>query len=161
MPTDYVTREYELKPKQRELLLAAVSRRAPTSVRLSHGALTSVSEDGGEGIGLPLTSHQVKRIERNVRKSMGVELRLSKAQLNAIRRGGGAGKLLGIAKDAAHKAARTARSAAKAVAPAAKPIGEAALKVGTKVAEDAVKRLVERAARRVGSGKKKAAARTR
>eukprot|EP00663_Eupelagonemidae_sp_cell21sb_P005980 gene5980-2036_t len=94
-PTTYVTREYELKPGQKELLLAAVSRRAPMALRLNHGTLTAVDEDSGDRIGLPLTTHQVKRIERNTRKKMGVELRLSKAQLHAMRKGG-VGNLVGV-----------------------------------------------------------------
>ncbi len=166
--TTYVTREYELKPRQKELLLAAVSRRAPTALRLNHGTLTAVAEDSPDGIGLPLTSHQVKRIERNTRKKMGVELRLSKAQLHAMRKGG-VGKLVGVQgggiKDtvvrAAKKAAPYAKTAGKAALAAAGTIAasEAGKKVASRVAEEALKHLVSQAkehvAQRKGAGLKK------
>ena len=166
--TTYVTREYELKPRQKELLLAAVSRRAPTALRLNHGTLTAVEEDSGGRIGLPLTSHQVKRIERNTRKKMGVELRLSKAQLHAMRKGG-VGKLVGVRDGAAHHHStgggvkEVVGHVAKATGKAAKAVGHVAKAVATseqgkrvinRVTDEALKALIDKA-KGGGSGLKK------
>ncbi len=157
--TTYVTREYELKPRQKELLLAAVSRRAPTALRLNHGTLTAVEEDSGERIGLPLTSHQVKRIERNTRKKMGVELRLSKAQLHAMRKGG-VGKLVGVqgggVKEVVGHVARATGKAAKAVGHVAKAVAtsEQGKRVINRVTDEALKALIDKA-KGGGAGLKK------
>jgi len=146
--TTYQTHAVLLKPAQKELLLKAVNERTGAIIRLPQYAIQdpylgsdpaendSISGEGiAGGVRLPLNSHQVKRFTKNTKLSRGVDLHLSKSQVNHIRKSG-VGQLMGIeggsyigksAKQAIHHVGRAGKAVAHHIAPIAKA-GATALK---------------------------------
>ena len=101
--TQYIPYRVSLTKNQMKKLMQAYQNRCQITLRLQHKNLTGLNE-------LMLTKTQIKRIEKSKKMNKGVNINISKYQINKIFKEGGnlwssASKLLPMALPLAKKAA--------------------------------------------------------
>jgi hypothetical protein len=106
MPTQYTSKDLTLSKAQGENVATGVKNKSPVVLRLTKDDVK------GSGAKLPLTDRQLKHIERNLKKGMGSQLTLSKAQLRRCRSGGYLPLLIGLGEAAVELAPEILEAAA-------------------------------------------------
>jgi len=99
MPALYQTHAVLLKPSQKEVLLKAVGDMSGAVLRIPRNPLDDTAAVQGPTstpIHLPLTAHQVRKMDKNHKKGSGTDLKISRSQIRHLKKSGAGGDLMNL-----------------------------------------------------------------